>query len=275
VLRDSDVEPLVLRRRGVPGPRPDHRALLLHGLGSGESCWDAFVAHRPPGLDLWTAGLPWRAGGPYAVTGRDEKAWVGEAVDGVPGGADVVVAHSYATILLLALLSDTIAAGEDPRERFGIRGVVLVSPFYRHDPTDFTWSQLPTTLDAMRRSADEYIRLTARDRLDPAVRADMAELACARLGPYWAVRYLDAYLRTPFLHADRIDLPVHIVIGTGDTLAPPPEGEALARELRRASVTRIEDCGHSPMTERPEHFALAVQQFLATLPAGRTPAAVN
>lgn len=249
--------------------------LLLHGLGSGESCWDPFVAHRPPGLDLWSAGLPWRAGGPYAVTERDEKDWVGEAVDRVPGRPDVVVAHSYATILLLALLSDTVAAGVDPRVRFGIRGVVLVSPFFRQDPTEFTWAQLPKTLDAMRTNAEEYIRLSARDRLDPAVRADMAELSCARLGPYWAIRYLDAYLRTPFLAAERIDLPVHIVTGAGDTVAPPAEGEALARALGNASIERIEDCGHSPMTERPERFALAVQQFLTTLPAGHTPAAVN
>ncbi|MEU5717257.1 alpha/beta hydrolase [Streptomyces sp. NPDC020403] len=274
MLRNSDVEPLVLRRRGVPA-QADHRALLLHGLGSGENCWDPFVAHQPPGLDLWTAGLPWRAGGPYAVTERDEKAWVREAIDRVPGGPGVVIAHSYATILLLALLSDTADAGVDPRERFGISGVVLVSPFFRQDPADFTWSQLPRTLDAMRHSADEYIRLTARDRLKPDVRADMAELACARLGPYWAVRYLDAYLRTPFLATGRIDLPVHIVIGTGDTVAPPAEGEALARALGHASVERIEDCGHSPMTERPERFARAVQQFLTTLPAGHPPAAVN
>ncbi|GAA2947662.1 hypothetical protein GCM10010518_38150 [Kitasatospora cinereorecta] len=253
----------------------DHRALLLHGLGSGESCWDPFVARRPAGLDLWTAGLPWRAGGPYAVTERDEKAWVAEAIDQVPGRPDVVIAHSYATILLLALLSDTVAAGVDPRERFGIRGVVLVSPFFRQEPTDFTWTELPVILDAMRRSADEYIRLTARDRLDPAVRRDMAELACARLGPYWAVRYLDAYLRTPFLAADRIGLPVHIVMGAGDTIAPPAQAETLARALGHASIDRIEDCGHSPMTEHPERFALAVQQFLTTLPAGHTPAAVN
>ncbi|MFI8438010.1 alpha/beta fold hydrolase [Streptomyces sp. NPDC079020] len=255
-----------------------HRALLLHGLGSNESCWDPFVAHRPPGLDLWTAGLPWRAGGPYAVSERDETAWIGEAIRRVPGGADVVVAHSYATILLLALLASTVADGVDPREKFGIRAVVLVSPFFRQHPRDFTWAELPGTLEAMRRSAEENIQLMSRnrDRLDPEVRAGMAELACARLGPYWAVRYLDAYLRTPFLDAGTIGLPVHLVLGERDSVAPPAEGEALAGVLGHASIERIEDCGHSPMAERPERFAHAVQQFLTTLSAGHTsPATVN
>ncbi|URN11075.1 hypothetical protein LUW77_01070 [Streptomyces radiopugnans] len=54
MLQKGDVEPLVLRQRGAPA-EAGHRALLLHGLGSSESCWDAFAAHRPPDLDLWTA----------------------------------------------------------------------------------------------------------------------------------------------------------------------------------------------------------------------------
>ncbi|MBT2428890.1 MULTISPECIES: alpha/beta fold hydrolase [unclassified Streptomyces] len=274
MFRDSDVEPLVLRQRGTSAQAGD-RALLLHGLGSSESCWDPFVVHRPPALDLWTAGLPWRSGGPYAVAERAESTWIDTAIRQVPGGADVVIAHSYATILLLQLLSDLAVAGADPREELGIRALVLVSPFYRKQPKDFSWAELPGNLTAMRRSAEDHIELMSRNGLDPGVRADMAELACARLGPYWAVRYLDAYLRTPFLALDRIDLPVHLVVGDSDTVAPPAEAEALAGELGRASMERIAGCGHTPMAERPERFSLAVQQFLATLSAGHTPAAVN
>ncbi|MFF0506733.1 alpha/beta fold hydrolase [Streptomyces fimicarius] len=265
---NSDVEPLVVRQRGTSA-RADHRALLLHGLGSSESCWDSFIDHRPPELDLWTAGLPWRSGGPYAVAGRAESEWIASAIRQVPGGADVVIAHSYATILLMELLSDLAVAGVHPREELGVRAVVLVSPFYRKHPNDFTWAELPGNLTAMRRSAEDHIELMSRNGLAPGLRADMAELACARLGPYWAVRYLDAYLRTPFLALERIDLPVHLVVGDNDPVAPPAEAEALAGELGgHASIERIDGCGHTPMAERPERFSLAVQQFLATLSAG-------
>ncbi|WP_162466920.1 alpha/beta fold hydrolase [Streptomyces taklimakanensis] len=274
MLQKGDVEPLVLRQRGAPA-EAGHRALLLHGLGSSESCWDAFAAHRPSGLDLWTAGLPWRAGGPFAIPERDESAWITEAIARVPGGVDVVVAHSYATVLLLALLADAAAGGADPREELGIRGVVLVSPFFRQRPEDFSWAELPGFLDRLRLGAADGIRLMARKSLDPDLRAEMAEHACAQLGPHWVVRYLNAYLRTPFLPVELVGLPVHVIVGDRDPIAPPAEGESLAARLGNASIDRIDDCGHTPMAERPERFSLTVRQFLTTLSAGHPPAAVN
>ncbi|MBB0229770.1 alpha/beta fold hydrolase [Streptomyces calidiresistens] len=274
VLRKGDVEPLVLRRLGAPaeaGPR----ALLLHGLGSAESCWNAFAEHRPPGLDLWTAGLPWRAGGPFAVPERDEGDRITEAIARVPGGVDVVIAHSYATLLLLARLADAAVGGADPARELAVRGVVLVSPFFRPRPEDFAWSELPGFLERLRLGAEEGIRVMARKPLDPDLRAEMAEHACAQLGPHWVVRYLHAYLRTPFLRVEQVNLPVHVIVGDRDPIAPPAEGELLAARLGNASIDRIDDCGHTPMAERPERFSLAVRRFLTTLSAGHPPATAN
>jgi pimeloyl-ACP methyl ester carboxylesterase len=103
----------------------------------------------------------------------------------------------------------------------------------------------------------------------------MAEHACAQLGPHWVVRYLHAYLRTPFLPVGLVGLPVHVIVGDRDPIAPPAEGESLAARLGNASIDRIEGCGHTPMAERPERFSLAVRRFLTTLSAGHPPAAVN
>ncbi|MET8572123.1 alpha/beta hydrolase [Streptomyces sp. NPDC004783] len=274
MLRQGDVEPLVLRQRTASG-EAGRRALLLHGLGSSESCWDAFVAHRPPGLDLWTAGLPWRAGGAYAVAERDDSAWITEAIRRIPGGVDVVIAHSYATVLLLTLLADLAEAGRDPREELGVRGVVLVSPFHRQRPEDFTWGELPGFLDLLRQGAEDGINARSRKPLAADLRAEMAERSCEQLGPHWVVRHLHAYLRTPFLPLGRVDLPVHVVVGGQDPIAPPSEGATLVARLGNASMERLDGCAHTPMAERPELFSLAVQQFLTTLPAGHRPAAVN
>ncbi|MFD8519488.1 alpha/beta fold hydrolase [Streptomyces capillispiralis] len=274
MLRQGDVEPLVLRQRTGSG-EAGRRALLLHGLGSSESCWDAFVEHRPPGLELWSAGLPWRAGGTFAVAERDDSVWITEAIRRIPGGADVVIAHSYATVLLLTLLADLAAAGRDPREELGVRGVVLVSPFYREHPEDFTWAELPAFLDLLRLGAEDGISARSRKPLAPDLRAEMAERSCERLGPHWVVRHLHVYLRTPFLPVDLVGLPVHVVIGDRDPIAPPAEGARLAARLGNASIHRIEGCAHTPMAERPDLFSLAVQQFLTTLPAGHPPAAVT
>ncbi|MEV6958264.1 alpha/beta hydrolase [Streptomyces sp. NPDC051207] len=274
MLQEAHAEPLVLRQR-CASAEAGTRALLLHGLGSSESSWDAFVEHRPPGLELWSAGLPWRAGGAFAVAERDDAAWITEAVARIPGGVDVVIAHSFATVLLLTLLADTAAAGKDPRDTLGIRAAVLVSPFHRQRPEDFSWAELPHFLDLLRLGAEDGIQARSRKHLDPDLRAEMAERSLEQLGPHWVVRHLHAYLRTPFLPVGQVDLPVHVVVGAEDPIAPPAEGTGLAALLGNASLDRIDGCGHTPMAERPERFSLAVQQFLTTLSAGNPPTAVN
>ena len=273
MFQKDEVEPLVLRQRGAPG-EPGPRALLVHGLGSSDSCWDDFVAHRPPGLDLWSAGMPWRAGGPFAVPERDETAWISEAVARIPGGVDLLIAHSYGALLTLTLLAE---AATDPARRaaLGIRGAVLVAPFYRQHVEDFSWEELPGSLDLLRQGAQHTIRIRSRRAPDPDLEFDMAERSCHNLGPHWVVRYLHTYQRTPFLPVDLIDLPVRVVVGACDSIASPAEGETLAARLGNASIDRIDGSGHTPMAERPERFSRVVQQFLTTLPAGRPPAAVN
>jgi pimeloyl-ACP methyl ester carboxylesterase len=274
VLQEANAEPLVLRQR-CASAEAGTRALLLHGLGSSESSWDAFVEHRPPGLELWSAGLPWRAGGTFAVAERNDATWISEAIARIPGGVDVVIAHSFATVQLLTLLADTAAAGLDPRDELGIRAAVLVSPFHRQRPEDFSWAELPHFLDLLRLGAEDGIQARSRKPLAPDLRAEMAERSLEQLGPHWVVRHLHAYLRTPFLPVGLVDLPVHVVVGAEDPIAPPAEGTGLAALLGNASVDRIEGCGHTPMAERPERFSLAVQQFLTTLSAGHPPTAVN
>ncbi len=264
----------MLRQRATSG-EAGRRALLLHGLGSSESSWDAFVEHRPAGLELWTAGLPWRAGGAFAVAERDDHAWITEAIARIPGGVDVVIAHSFATVVLLTLLAETAAAGRDPREELGIRAAVLVAPFHRCSPEDFSWGELPVFLDLLRLGAEDGITARSRKSLDPDLRAEMAERSLEQLGPHWVVSHLHHYLRTPFLPVGKVDLPVHIVVGTEDPISPPAEGTRLAGLLGNASLDRIDGCGHTPMAERPERFSLAVQQFLTTVSAGHPPTAVN
>jgi pimeloyl-ACP methyl ester carboxylesterase len=43
---------------------PAHRILLLHGLGGGAATWEALPDHARDDLEIWSAELPWRFGGP-------------------------------------------------------------------------------------------------------------------------------------------------------------------------------------------------------------------
>jgi 3-oxoadipate enol-lactonase len=59
-----------------------------------------------------------------------------------------------------------------------------------------------------------------------------------------------------------IDVPVLVVTGEDDTIAPPAEAEAMADALPRARLVRIPGAGHLPPLERPDDFTRALLAFL-------------
>ncbi|MEX2541376.1 MAG: alpha/beta hydrolase [Trueperaceae bacterium] len=68
-----------------------------------------------------------------------------------------------------------------------------------------------------------------------------------------------------------VDVPTLVVAGAQDEIVPPDESERLARELPRATLGLMEDCGHLPHEECPSAFMDVVSDWLSTLaePAGR------
>ncbi|MET9657648.1 alpha/beta hydrolase [Streptomyces sp. NPDC006510] len=259
--------PVILHRHPVDGPVRG-RMLLLHGLGNSATVWDGFLAHRAPGYEVWSADLPWRgAGVDDWHHAPDASPWLAEALSGVPGGAGVVVAHSFSAIQLLSLLDRELATGRDPFARYGIRGLVLVAPFYRRTPEEFTWGAMTRYLDDFERIMEEGIRVHSGGRLDPEIQLSMARRVCDRVGPYGWMRFVDSYLRTPWLRAERIDVPTVIVCGEHDFAVDPAEGLSLAAELPDAHTHILADCGHFLMAERPEEFSALVGDFVSTLSA--------
>jgi len=64
------------------------------------------------------------------------------------------------------------------------------------------------------------------------------------------------------LELENIAVPTHIVVGDQDTLTPPAMSRELARRIRGARLTIIEDAGHLSNIEQPEAFNRAVFDFL-------------
>ncbi|MFF8712231.1 alpha/beta fold hydrolase [Streptomyces sp. NPDC015184] len=264
---DGAGRPVILHRHPARGPVRG-RMLLLHGLGNSATVWDGFLAHRPQGHEVWSADLPWRGAGVddwHHVP--DASPWLAEALAGVPGGADVVVAHSFSAMQLMSLIDRELDAGGDPFARYGIRGMVLVAPFYRRSPEDFTWEAMTRYLDDFERIMEEGIRVHSGGRLDPDIQLSMARRVCDRVGPYGWMRFVDSYLRTPWLRAERIDVPVVVIGGEHDFAVDPAEGLNLAAELPDAQTHILADCGHFLMAERPEEFSAVVGDFVSTLSA--------
>ncbi|WP_447038512.1 alpha/beta fold hydrolase [Streptomyces sp. DSM 118878] len=273
--------PLFVRHRpatGGPGATA-RRALLLHGLASSPAVWDRLLDRAPYGLETWTAALPWRADHvqPWSrqegyEDRRGRTDWIAAALDEVPGGPDLVVAHSYSANLLLDFLSREAAMGRDPLGRYGIGAVVLVSPFYRRSADDFAWDAIAGMQRDFLDIMEEGLGSHPGRPVDPEIRLHMARRVCERVGPYGWMRFFEAYLRTPWLRTELIDLPVVVVTGRRDVAVA--ESELLVADLPRAELHVIPECGHYPMAEHPELFSALVGGALNQIPV-RLPDAVR
>ncbi|MFD0025484.1 alpha/beta fold hydrolase [Streptomyces sp. NPDC058382] len=242
-----------------PGPR----VLLLHGLAANDSVWERTLPLLADDCELWTARMPWRT---EAIADWGEKpdlmGWLAEALEAVPGGPAVVVAHSMAANVLLDLLDQKYRGGVDAPRRFGIRSLVLVSPFYRGRAEAFDWDTISYYLNDFHLIMEEGIRVHSGGRFPADLQEAMGRRVRDRVGPYGWFSFFDLYLRTPTLRTDRITLPTLVLGGERDFAAPPQEGVALAGALPDAVSRVLPDCGHFPMFEAAEQFAAAVRDFV-------------
>ncbi|WP_406200628.1 alpha/beta hydrolase [Kitasatospora sp. NBC_01560] len=262
-----DLRPVAVERR-TAGSGP--RVLLLHGLAANDTVWDAVLPALPADFQLWTARLPWRtetvADGFGAGFGDDGlRAPLAEALAAVPGGPEVVVAHSMAANVLLDLLAGPGADGDAPG-RGGIRALVLVSPFYRRRADEFDWDTISYYLNDFHLIMEEGIRAHSGDRIPADLRRAMGERVRDRVGPYGWFRFFDLYLRTPALATDRITLPTLVLAGGTDFAARPGEAVALAAALPDARCLVLPGSGHFPMLDAAQRFAAAVSDFVHTTP---------
>lgn len=202
----SRIHVVVRRTRATTHERPV-RALALHGLAATSTTWNSYQQHVAPDVELWTAELPWgQVGAPaWSLPGGDPADWIGAAMDGVPGGVDVLIAHSYSALLALEHL-----AAVPPQARPA--ALVVVSPFHRRDPADFHWDTARHYLSIFQDVFDEALSLASARPLDPGMRHDMALLVRDRVGPYGWLRFYDSYLRSPFLDTAALNLPVLAVV---------------------------------------------------------------
>ncbi|MEV6960346.1 alpha/beta hydrolase [Streptomyces sp. NPDC051207] len=262
--------PVVLRRHTTAAADGAPRVLFLHGLAGTDTVWDETARQLAAGYDVWSAQLPWRGQG---VTGwgrtPDLTPWVEEALLSVPGPVDVVVAHSMSSNVLLELLDRTGDADRDGAGRFGVRALVLVSPFYRGSAEEFDWETITHYLNDFHLILREGIRAHSGGRVSPDTEAAMAERVREWIGPYGWIRFFDLFLRTPQLRTARIGVPCLVVGGTHDIATPSEHAVALSAALPDARLRLLTRSGHFPMVDEPAAFHAELREFLASVPARR------
>ncbi|WP_107424699.1 alpha/beta fold hydrolase [Streptomyces antioxidans] len=237
------------------------RIVLLHGLGNSSGIWAGLAAHWRPDVEVHAPDLPWTGAGIAEWRHeRDSARLVEDVLAAVPGGgADLVVAHSFTSVLLLELLGRRALAG-NPLE---VPGVVLVNPFYRRTADDFAWGMMAPLLESFPTTMSEGIRLQSGDRpIAPELRGDIARRLCEWVGPYGWLRFLEAYLGTPLIRVAAIDTPCLVIGGDQDATADVDQARTLAAELPRGRLRVLSGAGHFPMLERPEWFTGVLHDFL-------------
>lgn len=259
------------------------RVLFLHGLAGGGNVWDDYLARAADrGHALWTAELPWRSDEVEDWAVHSPAHWTARAMAQVPGGPDVVVAHSFGAGALLALLDgqgvepDGLAPdGVDAFTWHRLRGVVLVSPFYRPRAEQFDWDALAYYVNGFGRILEDGLRVRSGGRITGELRRDMALKVRERVGPYGWTSFFDTYLRTPYLRTERLTGPCLVIGGESDFAAFPAESEALGAALPDAAVKILGDCGHFAMVEQADVFADLTDSFLDSAASRPRPGATD
>ena len=250
------------------GTSPTSTVFLCHGAGGSLQQWRLL----PPGLQgagsrIVAWDFPGHGDSPKP---HERQGYAGVALledyaallDRFGAGRIVLAAHSYGTILTLALLSSLRARGELGR----VAGVLLLGPpaaGARLAQSPLATTPLPL-LHLMRPLLSRGFRRAAWDAsADPAlVRHEQRATRGNRLSMMAALLSLSLTVEREDLAA--LDLPVTILAGASDQLTPPQGAKALAAYLPRASLQVLAGCGHQIMLEKPE---ATIQALLGLLQA--------
>ena len=145
---------------------------------------------------------------------------------------------------------------------FGIRAVVLVSPFYRARAEEFDWDTISYYLNDFHLFLAGGIAARRRSRpLDPELLTGMSEKVRDRIGPYGWLRFFELFSRTPLLDLDALRVPCVVAGGEHDNASFPADCRALAAALPDARVEILPGCGHHLMLEAPERVAELIREL--------------
>ena len=253
-------------------PSPPSTVFLCHGAGGALRQWRLQLpALQEAGSRIVAWDFPGHGGSPKP---RERQSYAGSALlddyaallGRFGAGRIVLAAHSYGTVLTLALLSSLKAKGELGR----VSGVLLLGPpaaGARLSQSPLATTPLPL-LHLMRPLLSRGFKRAAWDAgADPAlVRHEQRATRGNRLSMMAALMSLALAVEREELAG--LDLPVTILAGASDQLTPPQGASALAQHLSCASLEVLEGCGHQIMLEKPEATTRALLSLLQASKAG-------
>ncbi len=262
-------------RYGAEHGRP--QIVLLHGLRGSHEGLEPIVAHLA-GTSLAVPDLPgFGASPPLPADAHDVAGysrWATDLLDAVaPGGTAVLAGHSFGSIVAAA----TVARGAP------VRGLVLINPITAAARTaagvDFAvrYHRLAAALPT--RVGTTMLRNPVLTRVASVAMATTEDRALRRwihaehgrhFGRFADRRVLLEAFRASVSedvdrYAGQIDVPVLLVAGERDRIAPLASQRALLARLRDARLSVIARTGHLTHYETPGAVAEAIAGFLTQL----------
>lgn len=256
---------ILCAREFVPPASTIHRAfgrgtpiVLVHGLGSSGQDWLPTARrlarhHRVVLVDLPGHG---ESDMPEPFSLARAVAALDRALVGIPGGPPIVVGHS---------LGGLVAAAHaiDYPER--VRGLVLVETALRPQlPT----AQRAVALEQLDRDYDALLHAAYLDFGRDSAQGEVLYRRAAAVDPRVVKRWIRlAWTADLSPSIARLDVPVLAVLAHRSWPTDEP-WETVASELGytglpRLRATRIADCGHFVMLDRPAELASLINGFAA------------
>jgi len=254
--------------------------LAYDDVGSGEPL--LLIHAHPFDRTMWRRQVHHLAAAGWRVIAPDLRGYGESPV--VPGATPPeAFAHDVAALLARLVIEEVVVCGLS-------MGGQIALEFHRLFPERLMGLVLA---DTSPRADCEQARRRRHDAADRVLREGMVPLAGELLpkmlasetivfGPAVAENVLlmmwgtspdgaAASLRGRADRRDYVDMlgdvavPVLVVVGQHDELAPIAEAELMHERLPRSELVVIDGAGHLPNLERPAEFNLALERFLASL----------
>jgi pimeloyl-ACP methyl ester carboxylesterase len=245
--------------------------LLLHGLGGTWQYWSRTMellaaSARCIALDLPGFGESDTPPGGFTLDSASDR--LAAALRALGGAPAVVCGHSLGGPLAARFairhpdaVSRVVLVGPSglapaPAWQLRVLGVVPAYNLLQHVP--FTWERALLAIAPLRR-AGLGLLVDNPAAVDP-------EMVLRLVAGARQARAISAALAASFAtglddDAPLVPAPIAAIWGDRDRMVPPSDAEILKQVVPSASIHLLPACGHLPMVERPEAFAVLLRRL--------------
>ena len=255
------VDGYTLSARSVGTEEPQApRIVAIHGMMESSTVWLPVVEALLHRYQFTLIDLPWNGtqGGQWGRV-RSPDAWLDMAITAFDVQPDAFVGHSFGASVLLAFLANSRHACAQGAP------AVVVSPFYKADPGEFSWTLLRRYVAEFPMFVQESItqrsggRSIASDSLQR-----MVETACDTFGVDNWMEFWRLFSRTPSLDLQALTKPTLVISGADDFSSPQADQFALHDAVPQCTLELLPAARHFLLDSHRETVSRLITQFLAT-----------